>query len=49
MHCMYYRKDVLDSFGLKPPSTWDEYLEVARIVNGTDMNNDSIPGKNKEL
>ena len=42
-HMMYYRKDVLDAAGLKPPTTWDEYLEVAKAVNGKDMNGDGTP------
>ena len=42
-HMMYYRKDVLDAAGLKPPTTWDEYLEVAKAVNGKDMNGDGQP------
>jgi multiple sugar transport system substrate-binding protein len=42
-HMMYYRKDVLDAAGLKPPTTWDEYLEVAKAVNGKDMDGDGQP------
>jgi len=42
-HMMYYRKDVLDAAGLKPPTTWDEYLAVAKAVNGKDMNGDGTP------
>ena len=42
-HMMYYRKDVLDAAGLKPPTTWDEYLAVAKAVNGKDMNGDGQP------
>jgi multiple sugar transport system substrate-binding protein len=26
----YYRADVLDKYGIKPPETWDECLEIAR-------------------
>ena len=26
-HMMYYRTDVLEEAGLKPPTTWDEYLD----------------------
>ena len=29
---LFYRKDVLDEMGLKPPSTWEEYIEVAEAV-----------------
>lgn len=39
-HMMYYRTDVLEEAGLEPPDTWDEYLEVAAALNGTDMNGD---------
>ena len=39
-HMLYYRTDVLDKAGLKPPKTWDEYLEVAKALNGKDFNGD---------
>ena len=42
-HMMYYRTDVLEAAGLKPPTTWDEYLAVAKAVNGKDMNGDGTP------
>ncbi len=42
-HMMYYRKDVLDAAGKTPPTTWDEYLDVAKAVNGQDMNGDGTP------
>ena len=35
-HMLYYRTDLLDKAGLKPPTTWDEYLDVAKKLNGTD-------------
>ena len=28
-HMVYYRTDVLEAAGLKPPKTWDDYLAVA--------------------
>jgi multiple sugar transport system substrate-binding protein len=37
---VYYRVDVLDKLGLKPPKTWDEYMAVAEAANGRDMNGD---------
>ena len=37
---VYYRTDVLSSNGLKPPKTWEEYLEVASKIHGQDMNGD---------
>lgn len=39
----YYRKDILDKMGLKPPRTWDEYLAVAKATNGQDLNGDGQP------
>ncbi len=39
----YYRIDVLEANGLEPPRTWEEYLEVAKAVNGQDMNGDGEP------
>ncbi len=42
-HMMYYRKDLLDEAGLEVPKTWDEYLEVAKALNGKDMNGDGTP------
>jgi multiple sugar transport system substrate-binding protein len=39
-HMLYYRTDVLEKAGLKPPKTWDEYLEVAKALNGKDFNGD---------
>ena len=30
---LYYRKDILDAKGLKPPTTWDEMLAVAEAVH----------------
>ena len=35
---LFYRKDVLDRLGLKPPSTWDEMVETGKtIASKTDM------------
>ena len=42
-HMLYYRTDVLEAAGKKPPTTWDEYLDVAKAVNGKDMNGDGTP------
>ncbi len=39
----YYRKDVLEKAGLKPPNTWQEYLEVAAAMHGKDFNGDGEP------
>jgi multiple sugar transport system substrate-binding protein len=43
-HMLYYRTDVLEKAGLKPPKTWDEYLEVAKALNGKDFNGDGTKG-----
>jgi len=43
-HMLYYRTDVLQKAGLKPPATWDEYLEVAKALNGKDFNGDGTKG-----
>jgi multiple sugar transport system substrate-binding protein len=42
-HMAYYRIDVLQKAGLKPPKTWDEYLDIAKAVHGQDMNGDGAP------
>jgi len=42
-HMVYYRTDVLDKLGMKPPATWDDYLAVAKAANGMDMNGDGEP------
>ena len=43
-HTMFYRKDVLDHFGLRPPRTWNEYNEVARTVHGSVFDGKAING-----
>ena len=35
---MYYRKDLLDKYGIKPPSTWDELAAAARKVQDAEKN-----------
>ncbi len=42
-HMIYYRTDVLKDAGLEPPNTLDDYLAVAKAVNGKDMNGDGTP------
>jgi multiple sugar transport system substrate-binding protein len=39
-HMVYYRKDLLDKDGLKPPATWDEYIAIATKYQGQDLNGD---------
>jgi len=31
-HMMYYRSDVFEAAGLKPPETWDDYLADAKAL-----------------
>ena len=33
-HTLFYRKDVLQAYGLDVPRTWNEYNEVAKAVHG---------------
>ncbi|MFV2092935.1 MAG: ABC transporter substrate-binding protein, partial [Hyphomicrobiales bacterium] len=40
---LYYRRDILDEMGLKPPRTWAEYMAVAKATNGKDLNGDGVP------
>jgi multiple sugar transport system substrate-binding protein len=42
-HMVYYRKDLLEKDGLKPPATWDDYITVAQKYNGQDLNGDGQP------
>ncbi len=37
---LYYRRDILDELGLKPPRDWDEYMKVAGAMHGKDLNGD---------
>ena len=37
---LYYRTDVLANAGQQPPTTWEEYLDVAAAIHGKDMNGD---------
>lgn len=43
MHMVYYRTDSLAEAGLEPPQTWDDYLNVAKALNGKDLNGDGEP------
>ncbi|MCR4283605.1 MAG: extracellular solute-binding protein [Bauldia sp.] len=42
-HMIYYRTDVLKDAGLSVPQTWDDYVAVAKALNGKDMNGDGTP------
>jgi multiple sugar transport system substrate-binding protein len=37
---VYYRKDLLQKDGLKPPETWQDYVSIARRYQGKDLNGD---------
>ena len=39
---MYYRKDIFLAYNVSVPNTWDEYLEVAQKLNGTDLDGDGV-------
>ena len=39
---VYYRKDILEKNKLEPPKTWEDYLAVAKAINGQDMNGDGV-------
>ncbi len=34
---MAYRRDVFAAVGISSPSTWEDFVEAARKLNGTDM------------
>ena len=40
---IYYRTDLLEKDGLKPPATWDDWLAIAKKYNGQDLNGDGQP------
>jgi multiple sugar transport system substrate-binding protein len=42
-HMVYYRTDLLAKEGLKPPETWDDYLNIAKTFYGKDLNGDGTP------
>jgi len=39
-HMAYYRKDLLEKEGMSPPTTWDDYLRIAKHFHGKDLNGD---------
>ncbi|CAB9498272.1 Extracellular solute-binding protein family 1 [Seminavis robusta] len=43
-HSMFYRKDVLEHYGLKVPRTWNEYNEVAKAIHGKVFNGVELSG-----
>lgn len=40
---VYYRTDLLEQEGLEPPETWDDYINIAKIFHGRDLNGDGKP------
>jgi multiple sugar transport system substrate-binding protein len=40
---VYYRSDLLQKDGLKPPETWQDYIEIAKRYQGKDLNGDGRP------
>ena len=47
IRAIYYRKDLLEQAGLKPPTTWDELMAAAKKLTNADKNQIGIavPGK----
>jgi multiple sugar transport system substrate-binding protein len=43
-HMVYYRTDVLAKNNLKPPQTWDDYLNIAKTVNGQEFDGVKVYG-----
>ncbi len=39
----YYRIDLLEAEGFKPPETWEDYLAIAQHFHGKDLNGDGVP------
>ena len=42
-HMVYYRSDILAQQKLAAPKTWDDYLNIAKTLNGKDLNGDGTP------
>jgi len=40
---VYYRSDLLQQAGLKPPQTWADYMRIAQTFNKKDLNGDGTP------
>ena len=44
--CCYYRVDLLEKLGRKPPRTWEEYQELAELLAKNDPR---LPAKNVDI
>jgi multiple sugar transport system substrate-binding protein len=38
-HVLFYNKELFDRYGLKPPTTWDEYNENAKVITEAESKN----------
>lgn len=38
-HILFYRKSLLEKYKLKPPETWDDYLNVSKIITEKERRN----------
>ncbi len=36
-YMLFYRTDIFEEFGVAPPTTWDEYLQVAALFNRNNL------------
>ncbi len=45
---LWYRSDLLEAKGIKPPETWDEYLEAAKALTGDGVYGTVIGAKPDE-
>lgn len=39
IHTLYYRTDIFEKHGLKPPETWEELRETAKVINEAESKN----------
>ena len=38
-HVLFYNKELFDRYGLKPPATWDEYANNAKVITEAESKN----------
>ncbi|WP_077342764.1 ABC transporter substrate-binding protein [Pseudocolwellia agarivorans] len=43
----YYRKSTFKKFNLSPPNTWDEFLEICRVLKNNNITPITLGNKNK--